>query len=761
MKRVLRYALMVCAVIALGLALNTGRAWAADERKLELNAAKITIYVGNNYQLELLNRLTDEEVTFKSKKKSIAKVTADGMITGVKEGSTTITATCKGKSYSCKVTVKAKNDPGNVVYSGATFGEDDEYVYYLDTEVLAPQGLVYGYHSGGYLCKVRKDGTGKPEILMKDCCYKPMLVGNYVYYLYCWSTLYYDLNKFYWCCRIKTDGTGAEVLTGKEYSVYDYTVYDNVLYCSMTDDDYRVNGKWIPVKTGIYSINLSNKKMKFLSPRESTIAYHLSVANGRLYYVDYATLNHMRLGLDRGEYLFSMNLDGTGEKLHDRLKDGTYEYYSSFISCGSYMYYVNYDNYLSRVKLDGTGTPEKLHKVYGALAVKGDWIYAADYAVDKFESKESGGIVRVNTKTKEVEKLLDGLYYPDHVYKNRLYLSTSEYFSFGDLSVFGYNGSKWGLFTEKIDFATLNKIKKIKSLPDTLEKGAVKVTPLNSDKKDHAFDIGTSMPGVPSFVTIDVSDFAGGSGLKMMVGETKTINITGRSIKANVSYSVADKSIASVDKDGVVTARKAGETSIKVVYNYNMTFNIRVRIVNTQEEKTELLKEKEVKQYNESDDLMTKIGRYERLYGLRNIELKRVVVITEPSLFLYCLNGEGGDTSDGKKAIFNSKTPLEFMVLSRWDWDLSTPDEDVYLYTFLDMDHYNYLCVSKEEEGADVMFESVGKSNGNENFHLEAAENDCFYLCTPEKNLYIYSDNGMLKVTKNKGKALLFAFIAV
>lgn len=52
---------------------------------------------------------TDKKVTWKSSDATVAKVSTTGVVTALKEGTSTITATAKtGVSASCEVTVKAK-----------------------------------------------------------------------------------------------------------------------------------------------------------------------------------------------------------------------------------------------------------------------------------------------------------------------------------------------------------------------------------------------------------------------------------------------------------------------------------------------------------------------------------------------------------------------------------------------------------------------------------------------------------------------------
>lgn len=74
------------------------------EAKAKLSKTKATIYTGEKLKLKL--RETTGKVTWRSDKKGIATVNKNGVVTGKKEGSCVIKAKCKGKNYSCKLTVK-------------------------------------------------------------------------------------------------------------------------------------------------------------------------------------------------------------------------------------------------------------------------------------------------------------------------------------------------------------------------------------------------------------------------------------------------------------------------------------------------------------------------------------------------------------------------------------------------------------------------------------------------------------------------------
>lgn len=77
--------------------------------KVSLNKSKLTLQAGKTYQLKAkLPSKTASRLTWSSSKKSVAKVSADGLITAVKAGTAVITVkTFNKKTATCTVTVKA------------------------------------------------------------------------------------------------------------------------------------------------------------------------------------------------------------------------------------------------------------------------------------------------------------------------------------------------------------------------------------------------------------------------------------------------------------------------------------------------------------------------------------------------------------------------------------------------------------------------------------------------------------------------------
>lgn len=83
---------------------------------IKLNKTKAIIYVGDKLTLKATVTGDSQSVTWKSSKESVAKVRSGGVVTGVKEGTATITALANGVKAYCNVTVKNNGSSGSFVY---------------------------------------------------------------------------------------------------------------------------------------------------------------------------------------------------------------------------------------------------------------------------------------------------------------------------------------------------------------------------------------------------------------------------------------------------------------------------------------------------------------------------------------------------------------------------------------------------------------------------------------------------------------------
>ncbi|SHO50910.1 trypsin-like peptidase domain-containing protein [Anaerocolumna xylanovorans] len=78
----------------------------ATAATVKLNTTKATVYTGKTVALKITG--TSSKVSWTSSSPKIASVSGKGVVTGIKAGSATITATVNKKKYTCKITVKNK-----------------------------------------------------------------------------------------------------------------------------------------------------------------------------------------------------------------------------------------------------------------------------------------------------------------------------------------------------------------------------------------------------------------------------------------------------------------------------------------------------------------------------------------------------------------------------------------------------------------------------------------------------------------------------
>lgn len=115
---------------------------------VKLNKTKKTLYVGQTQQLTLKNY--KKTVLWTSSDKTVASVDSEGLVTALKKGSATITATtAKGSTYTCKITVKNPY----VNPKKATLKEGET----LQLSVVGAKAVSWS-SSGKAYAKVSKDG---------------------------------------------------------------------------------------------------------------------------------------------------------------------------------------------------------------------------------------------------------------------------------------------------------------------------------------------------------------------------------------------------------------------------------------------------------------------------------------------------------------------------------------------------------------------------------------------------------------------------
>ena len=103
-KRICVAFLLVCCITIVPISTPIFGTYQVKAASMQLNKSKITLYVGNTYTLQLKGGQSG--IKWSSADVKVAKVSSKGIVTGVKYGKTTVTATVGTKKYKCIVTVK-------------------------------------------------------------------------------------------------------------------------------------------------------------------------------------------------------------------------------------------------------------------------------------------------------------------------------------------------------------------------------------------------------------------------------------------------------------------------------------------------------------------------------------------------------------------------------------------------------------------------------------------------------------------------------
>ncbi len=125
----------------------SGRIYEEFKIRPTINKTSAVLYYGNTLNLKVN---ASEKITWRSKNKSVAKVSSKGIVTPVSAGKAVITATTGGYTLSCTVTVKKRqlNAAKKTLYVGRKFDLD----YYGGT------GTVTWKSSNSKTAKVNKNG---------------------------------------------------------------------------------------------------------------------------------------------------------------------------------------------------------------------------------------------------------------------------------------------------------------------------------------------------------------------------------------------------------------------------------------------------------------------------------------------------------------------------------------------------------------------------------------------------------------------------
>lgn len=165
------FTILLCMVISMLLFAACGK---VSVENIVLDKTTATIRVEETLQLigtVIPNDATDSTISWQSSTNSVATVSATGIVTGVGEGTCTITASADGKVAVCAVTVKKKAPDLKALYEalddryGWTLGDDGSYLS-VDTNVLNLDD--YSNTSIFYSIQEMNKNLGLPDSLWND-----------------------------------------------------------------------------------------------------------------------------------------------------------------------------------------------------------------------------------------------------------------------------------------------------------------------------------------------------------------------------------------------------------------------------------------------------------------------------------------------------------------------------------------------------------------------------------------------------------------
>lgn len=166
--------LMIAVVFSFGFSMPDRfdtQVFAAESSSYNLDDKTVTVYVGESVKQKLYNSegktVKASKITWKSSNSSIAKVSSEGKITGVKTGKTKMSAKYKGKTYS--FTVNVKSSAIKLSKSKVKFSSDSKSAKVKIT--TAYSGVYYQVLSGNSAvsCSWAKNWNGNSIYLNIKC----------------------------------------------------------------------------------------------------------------------------------------------------------------------------------------------------------------------------------------------------------------------------------------------------------------------------------------------------------------------------------------------------------------------------------------------------------------------------------------------------------------------------------------------------------------------------------------------------------------
>lgn len=524
---------------------------AANKNETVMSSSKATIMQGDYYKLILKWTSGDKSISWSSSNKKVATVTSDGMVYGKKAGKATITAKYNGKKYTCAITVGKRTKAAEKIYEPGTMSIAGDWIYYIDFTSYAGTSLDYAKGKGGYICKMKTDGTGK-TVLVKEMCNQMTVVDDVIYYNYVFSRDGFNTDFCYKLYSVKTDGTGKKALQKDDLkNDADYVIYNGKLYYISLQYKYKGTVKVLISDEDYYGIHCYDLKSAkdFQVSEYSTKA--VTVAGGRLYYS----------GGKTAPALMSTNLDGTGTMTHGTVfGDVT----NNLVQIGNKIYYQNKLNaksntagYIVSRRLDGTGSVEKIMDpgTSVSMGAGGNYVYYST----------NNAVYRVNVNSHELEQICDKAM---NIAQMPLDNMLAKGFVQDSFEYIYYNGSEWVRASNTVS-ELAKTLSTQKSFPAKIAKAVeVKASSCSGTVKDNAEQI----PDVLSIVYV-VSNLSG-----PVDGKVKTVDVVNKASDAVITYKSGDSSVVKVDKNGNYTHVGPGNATIYVTYNYNKVFEVKITV---------------------------------------------------------------------------------------------------------------------------------------------------------------------------------------
>lgn len=240
---------------------------------------------------------------------------------------------------------KIGNSIGNIRNYGYA-STNGKWIYFLspsdDTEQVG-------------ICKVKSNGEDRQELIMDDFDVLSINVyKNYIYFIGIGLEEYDENdevdNKIY---RMKTDGSGLEVINDNEFNNECYEIYvvNNSIYYIGTDEN-------------IYKMKLNGTKRELVSDNGTG---YIGITNK---YIIYNVEN------EAGDNYITYIMDLNGKNARPILEDK--RLYSVDIS-GKYVYYTNTDKQIYRTEIDSGVEELILDDTAYNLNLNGDYLYFLNY----------------------------------------------------------------------------------------------------------------------------------------------------------------------------------------------------------------------------------------------------------------------------------------------------------------------------------------------------------------------------------------------